>query len=239
LSFKHFRESLPPDKQDKVGLVMHTAPVDNAGTDLRAIHEKIAPECKIIFSEAKVPPAELNAMYNVADVTINIASNEGWGLSCTESLLAGTPVINSVTGGLQDQCGFLDENNEWITFDDKFSTNHNGRYKLNHGKWAIPVFPSNRSLQGSPVTPYIFDDRVSFEDVALAMNDWFQTPYNERTECGLAGRQFCLENGLTSKQMADKMIEMIDFLFEQPKVNRPKYTLYKTEIIQYKEMGIV
>ena len=238
LSFKRFTEMLPENQRDEVGLLMHTNPIDNAGTDLIAIHEKICPECKIIFSENKVKSAELNAMYNISDVVVNIASNEGWGLSCTEVLLSETPIINSVTGGLQDQCGFVDENDEWITFDDKFSTNHTGKYRK-HGKWAIPVFPSNRSLQGSPITPYIFDDRVNFEDVADAMYEWWSTPADERTQCGIAGRQFCLDKGLTAKAMGHKMIEMINFLFNQDKISRPKYTLYKTKTIQYKEMGIV
>ena len=44
------------------------------------------------------------------------------------SLLSGTPIVNNVTGGLQDQCRFEDENGEWITFDGTFSTNHKGRY---------------------------------------------------------------------------------------------------------------
>ena len=44
-------------------------------------------------------------LYNIADVTVNMASNEGFGLSGAESLIAGTPIINNVTGGLQDQCG--------------------------------------------------------------------------------------------------------------------------------------
>jgi hypothetical protein len=50
----------------------------------------------------------------------------------------------------------------WIRFDGEFATNHMGRYKL-HGSWVKPVFPSNRSLQGSPATPYIFDDRVNLK----------------------------------------------------------------------------
>ena len=33
-------------------------------------------------------------------------SNEGFGLGTCESLMAGTPIIVNVTGGLQDQCGF-------------------------------------------------------------------------------------------------------------------------------------
>ena len=240
LAFKIFRDQyLPESQRDKVGLLMHTQIVDNNGTDLRTIHENIAPECKILFSEARIPSNELNAIYNVSDVVVNIASNEGWGLSSTESLLSGTPIINNVTGGLQDQCGFLDENGEWIRFDGKFSTNHKGRYKLNHGNWVIPVFPSNRSMQGSPKTPYIFDDRCQYEDVAEAMYGWWTTPAEQREECGLAGREFCLSRGLTSKQMGNKMIEMLDFLFNNPKEKRPKYTLNKVEPKTYKEMGIV
>ena len=46
---------------------------------------------------------EMNILYNVADVTINIASNEGFGLATAESLMAGTPIVVNVTGGLQDQ----------------------------------------------------------------------------------------------------------------------------------------
>ena len=42
----------------------------------------------------------------MADVTINMASNEGFGLGTCESLMCGTPIIVNVTGGLQDQCGF-------------------------------------------------------------------------------------------------------------------------------------
>ena len=238
LAFKHFRNNLPKEHQDKVGLVMHTQISDNNGTDLRAIWEHIAPECKVFFSEAKVGAGDLNAMYNVADVTINIASNEGWGLSSTESLLAGTPIINTVTGGLQDQCRFEDDNGEWITFDDTFSTNHEGKYKK-HGSWVKPVFPSNRSLQGSPQTPYIFDDRVDFKDVGNAIKYWYDVIPAKRKEFGLAGREFCLQNGLTSKQMADKMVEMMNFLFDNPKEKRPKYTLSKVELVTYKEMGIV
>ena len=37
---------------------------------------------------------------------MNMASNEGFGLGTCESLMAGTPIIVNVTGGLQDQCGF-------------------------------------------------------------------------------------------------------------------------------------
>jgi len=238
LAFKTFVNKLPKKDQSRVALLMHTAVSDSNGTDLRAIHKNIAPECKILFSQDKLSSEELNIMYNIADVVINIASNEGWGLSSTEAMLSGTPIINNVTGGLQDQCGFLDENDNWLQFNGEFATNHTGKYKK-HGRWVNPVFPSNRSMQGSPTTPYIFDDRARFEDVAAAMMKWWETPIDTRKECGLEGRSFCLDNGLTAEQMGNKMIEMINHLFEMPKQSKLRYTLNKVTPNKYEKLGIV
>ncbi len=39
--------------------------------------------------------------------------------------------------------------------------------------------------------------------------------------------------------MANKMVEMIDLLFTQPREKRPRFTLNKIESIEYNEMGIV
>jgi len=238
LAFKTFVDSLPEEEKNKVGLVMHTQPVDDNGTDLIAVRDVVAPDCKIIFSDQKLAANELNALYNVADVVINIASNEGWGLSSTEAILSGTPIINNVTGGLQDQCNFRDENDEWIRFDGEFATNHTGKYK-SHGVWVEPVFPSNRSLQGSPQTPYIFDDRVKFEDVADAIAYWYNTPETLRSEMGLVGRTWALANGLTAEQMGQKMINMIDYLFTCNKESRPTYTVTTVTNTSYENIGIV
>jgi hypothetical protein len=177
-------------------------------------------------------------MYNVADVVVNIASNEGWGLSSTEAILAGTPIINNVTGGLQDQCGFTDENGEWIRFNNEFATNHTGKYK-NHGNWVKPVFPSNRSLQGSPATPYIFDDRVNFEDVATAIRYWYDMDAIVRQDAGEEGREWALKNGLTAEQMGNKMISMMNYLFERKPIARKRYTLTQVTETKYEKTGIV
>jgi len=238
LAFKHFRSRLPKDQQDRVALLLHTQPSDNNGTDLRSVWKTLAPEMKVIFSTGHITSEELNGMYNISDVVVNIASNEGWGLSSTESLLSGTPIVNNVTGGLQDQMRFENDKGEWITFDKKFSTNNQKSFDK-HGKWAKPVFPSNRSLQGSPLTPYIFDDRVNFEDVGNAIFEWWKMDDSKRKECGEAGREFCLTHGLTAEQMGHKMIEMMEFMFDTPKEVRPKYRLTKVIKKQYKEMGIV
>ena len=238
LAFKHFVDGLPVDKKSTVALLMHTQIVDGHGTDLRAVWKAVAPDCKVLFSEAKVTGQELNAMYNVADVVVNIASNEGWGLSSTEAILSGTPIVNNVTGGLQDQCGFHDENGVWIRFNGEFATNHTGKYK-NHGVWVKPVFPSNRSLQGSPQTPYIFDDRVRFEDVAAAFAYWYNIPEALRHDMGQTGRKWALENGLTAEQMGNKMISMIDYLFTAKQMARKRYTLTSVTETKYEQIGIV
>jgi hypothetical protein len=238
IAFKHFVDGLPQDKQRKVALLMHTQPIDENGTDLRAVAKDLAPNCKILFSEQKLSAQDLNVLYNVVDVVVNIGSNEGWGLSSTEAMLSATPIINNVTGGLQDQCGFTDENDEWVRFNGEFSTNHMGRYK-NHGNWVKPVFPSNRSLQGSPMTPYIFDDRAQFEDVAKAIAYWYGTDVEWRKTYGLEGRDFCLTNGLTAEQMGNKMIAMYRDLFNMHKESRPLYTVNKVEQPTYERTGIV
>ena len=238
LAFKHFVDQLPAEQQQRVALLMHTQPIDDNGTDLIAVKNAIAPNCKIMFSEAKVTSDELNAMYNIADVVVNIGSNEGWGLSSTEAILSGTPIINNVTGGLQDQCGFEDENGEWIRFNGEFSTNHTCKYRK-HGTWVKPVFPSNRSLQGSPQTPYIFDDRAQFEEVADAIMYWYSMTEENRAAAGFEGRTWALSNGLTAEQMGNKMIEMMDYLFSVNKQPRPSYTLNKVTTNKYTNLGIV
>ena len=98
-----------------------------------------------MLSTNKVTAEQLNNFYNLADAQILLSSAEGWGLALTEALLTGTPIIANVTGGMQDQMRFEDENGDWINFDADIPSNHTGAYKK-HGKWAFPVFPNNRSL---------------------------------------------------------------------------------------------
>ena len=123
----------------------------------------------------------MNFLYNSVDVYINMASNEGFGLGSLEALTVGTPIVVNVTGGLQDQCGFKNEKGEYLTADDyvELQSNHWGTYK-EHGEWVKPVFPSNISCQGSPLTPYIFDDRCSYEDAGEALYEWYDEGPEER-----------------------------------------------------------
>jgi hypothetical protein len=215
LSYKHFCDNLSEEEVKNVRLILHTAPSDPNGTDLMEVVKALRPKGEVVFSREKFSTKHLNYMYNVADVVLNIASNEGFGLSSAESIMAGTMVINNVTGGLQDQLRFEDSDKNWIEFSEEFPSNHTGIYK-NHGSWGIGVFPTNRSLQGSVVTPYIFDDRCSFEDVGKALLEVFKIPQEERNKRGLEGRNWLLsdESGLSAKKMCANFLDSFEFLFE-------------------------
>lgn len=240
LAYKKFCDQLPPEKAKRVALFMHTAMRDPNGTDIPEVVKAVCPQYKVIFNEEKLPTRALNMFYNIADVTINIASNEGFGLSSAESIMAGTPVINNVTGGLQDQVRFEDGAGEWLSFSPTLTSNHAGTYKL-HGEWAKVVFPSNRSLQGSVVTPYIFDDRCDFRDVADKMLEWYNTPEEERKSNGLAGRAWLLseESGMSVSEMSNRMRDAITQCLDEwtPKSRFELITIVDDEKIT--EPGIV
>ena len=219
---------------------MHTQPVDENGTDLYAVKNALCPDYKVIFSDKPVDNKMMNFFYNLADVTINIGSNEGFGLSGAESLMAGTPIINNVTGGLQDHCRFEDENGNWIEFDTEFPSNHNGKYKK-CGKWAYPVFPSNRSLQGSPQTPYIFDDRVDFKDVANGIKYWYDMDSDTRKSYGITGHEWVSgnESNMSARRMGDRFIECINTCLEKWKP-RKRFTTYKIEQAKkFEKVGVL
>lgn len=229
LAFRKFCDGLPKKESKHVALLMHTQIIDSNGTDLMQVKKNICPDYKIIFSEKKLGVKHLNYLYNLSDVTLNIASNEGFGLSGAESIMAGTPIINNVTGGLQDQCRFHNEQGKWINFDSMVSSNHTGIYK-SHGDWAKPVFPTNRSLQGSVPTPYIFDDRCSFEDVADAMRYWYDMDSQQRKIFGRKGREWAMssESGMSSKEMCNRFVKHISFLLDNWKPSE-SFTVSKVE----------
>jgi glycosyltransferase involved in cell wall biosynthesis len=211
LAYKKFCDMLPEDKKSRVALFMHTAMLDPNGTDLPEVVRVCCPNYKVIFNEERLPTNVLNYFYNMADITINMASNEGFGLSTAESIMSGTPVVVNVTGGLQDQIRFQNESGEWINFTETFTSNHTGVYK-NHGEWAKPVFPTNRSLQGSLQTPYIFDDRCDFSDVAEKIMEWYNLSTNERKEAGLRGREWMIskESGMSTDEMGNRIAKSVE-----------------------------
>ena len=207
VAWKYFYDQLPKEKQDKVKFILHTEIVSEHGTDLMAIKNYLFGEDdkSIFFSTSKISP---------------------------EALLTGTPIIANVTGGMQDQMRFVDEDGNWFIPDAKIPSNHTGRYK-EHGKWAFPVFPTNRSIQGSPQTPYIWDDRCRSEDAADQIMKLYNMSKEERQSCGMEGYKWATgeEAGFTSKLMTKRVIEGVDKTFENF-TPRPKFEFIDTSKVE-------
>ena len=242
LAFRAFLDTLPKDKADKCKLVLHTEAVTDHGTDLYKVKEYFFDESypnAIKFSHQKLSQQELNYLYNIADVQMLLTSNEGWGLTITEAILAGTPVIANTTGGLQDQMRFEDEDGKWFTPTLDIPSNHRGTYKK-HGEWAFPVYPTSRSIQGSPPTPYIFDDRCRWEDVTERLIEVYNLSKEERKARGLKGREWAIseEAGFTTFHQANKVIEAFNELFDtwepREKYDITNATEYKGKFLKHK-----
>jgi len=223
-SYKLFCDKLTKEQADRCLLLMHTAAVDENGTDLPAVIDALCPDYEVRFTGVKLEQDKLNEIYNLVDCTINIANNEGFGLTTAESLMAGTPILANVTGGLQDQMGFEFSEDDYITIG---SLHHKekSRHLVQEGEWVIPVWPSAINVQGSVPTPYIFDDRVNDDEVADAIMKIYGYGRDVRKEIGLKGRKFMIKN-LSSKIMCKKMIEGIDETIKKWKP-RKRFDLYK------------
>ena len=104
-----------------------------------------------------------------------------------------------------------------------------GTYK-EHGEWAVPVYPSNISLAGSPATPYIYDDRCDPVDVADALLEVYDLSEEERERRGLEGHKWVCsdEAQMTADNMCKNIIKSIDKTFDvfEP---RPTYEVFKAD----------
>ena len=159
-----FKEFLDRVGRDKAVLLMHTDPNDPNGPNLHAIiHELELTSGEVLFSVNKLDFPQMAAMYNMADVTVNISDAEGFGLSTLESLSCGTPIIVNMTGGLQEQ---VTDGEEWF---------------------GIGLEPSSKAIIGSQDIPYIFEDRINKEDFVSALEKIYNMTKKERIELGLKG----------------------------------------------------
>lgn len=234
LAWRHFCDHLTREEAKKCRLVLHTDPVDNAGTDLLACYNDLCDKSyvDIMFLADKYSTEQMNYMYNASDGVILISAAEGWGLSITEAMMTGKMFIATVTGGMQDQMRFTDEDGNWINFTKDFPSNHTIKF-TKHGKWSIAVSAeSGRACVGSPATPYIYDDRAPIEAIADAIFKLYEISPEMRAEYGMKGHDWACsdEAGFTSAKMGERMIEGIEATLENFKQHpRERYELVKVE----------
>jgi len=166
-----FKAFLDKVGHDKARLIMHTDPNDAAGQNLEAIlHFNELVRGQVQLSTEKIPPEQLAMLYNMADCTINIADAEGFGLSSLESLACGTPVINTMTGGLQEQ---VTDGENWF---------------------GVGIEPSSKAIIGSQQIPWIYEDRLSEESVVAALVKMFELTKEQNEQIGMMGRDHVLKN---------------------------------------------
>ena len=187
--FSEFAEEVGPEN---VCLIMHTDPKDPNGQDLeRILNDHSYNDGRVMISRQKVPPTHLAMLYNMADCTINISDAEGFGLGTLESLSCGTPIIVTMTGGLQEQvtAGF----GEWF---------------------GIGLEPASKALIGSQEVPYIYEDRVSKEDFLNALRKIYNMTPEERAELGRKGMEHVRKN-YNFEDFQNRWVELMDKVAEE------------------------
>ena len=156
---------------DKAQLIMHTDPKDPHGQDLEHIVNHLGlNQRQILLSTQKISSEHLAAMYNMADCTINISDAEGFGLATLESLSCGTPIIATMTGGLQEQ---VTNGEEWF---------------------GVGIQPSSKAIIGSQQVPYIYEDRISKAQFHSALTKMYSMSKENRRDMGMKGRQHIIDN---------------------------------------------
>ena len=178
------------DKNAKATLLMHTEPKDQNGQDLNAIINELGLVNKeVLISPQKVPPDALTDIYNAADCTINISDAEGFGLATFESLACETPVIVTMTGGLQEQVTCIERVSEDIML------KRNSKSKpVTEYEFGIGLEPTSKAIIGSQEVPFIYEDRLSGKQVSDALMKMYEYGLENRVELGKAGREHVLQN---------------------------------------------
>lgn len=199
-SFHQFTEEFPEARKDDFALLMKTDHEDREGPNLAAVADAIADDCDIRILPEYISDQRLNWYYNIADVTLNIANREGFGLPTEESLLSGTPILVNKTGGLLDQCGFKEENGKFISPQSEKLQKYVNKEISNSGKWVNILKPEVQTLSGTQTEPYIYDDYVSTEEVVNQLKDIFMKGEKARKKAGMKGRTYVMGH-LSLEQM--------------------------------------
>jgi len=151
-------------------LIMHTDPLDQEGPNLYQVVELYDIKDSVFFSPERIEFEKMNVLYNISDFCINISLAEGFGLSTLEAMNCGKPIIAVKTGGLTRQV--VDHRDQ----------SENGV--------ALPV--ELKSLVGSQLVPYIYEDYVSAETVAEGILRLHNEGKDSRKKLGEKAREYAL-----------------------------------------------
>lgn len=199
-AFRVFLDRLEKEEgHRKAMLIMHTDPEDSEGPNLLAVSETLGIANNVMFSTQKVDFNDMNTLYNVTDFTINISKAEGFGLATLSSMMAGKPIIALKTGGLTRQ-----------VIDHRDGTEN-----------GIAIEPAARTMVGSQVVPYIYDDHVNYLDAAEAYWKLYKMSSDERAALGEKARSYC-DFEFDYHNVIKAWDETLDECITQWKTSKPK-----------------
>ena len=209
--FKDFREKFKKKfPTAKATLLMHTDPKDPNGQDLNAIINELGlSNGEVLLSTQKIPPTALVQIYSAADCTINIADAEGFGLGTFESLACETPVIVTMTGGLQEQVTYVERISQ-----DIISKRNLKAKPITEYEYGIGLEPSSRAIIGSQEVPFIYEDRLSGKQVSEALMIMHEYGLENRRKLGIAGRKHVLEN-YSFEKFAEQWKKILEDTYEK------------------------
>jgi len=181
------------DKRDLTGkaqMIMHTNPFDQHGQNLNQIASELdMSNREVVFSTKKVDLQGMPTFYLIADCTVNIADAEGFGLATLESLACGTPIIVNMTGGLQEQVMGID------------------------GPFGFPIYPTSKAIIGSQQVPYIYEDRISKEQLHSALDKMYALSKEDRYEMGMKGARH-VEQNYNFENFGQKWVDLMSKIYE-------------------------
>jgi glycosyltransferase involved in cell wall biosynthesis len=190
------------DLQKKEGhrnavLIMHTDPNDMEGPNLLAVSDMLGLNENVWFSNDRLQFEQMNVMHNIADVTVNVAKNEGFGLSTLISLQVGKPIIALKTGG---------------------ETRQVEDYR-NGYQYGVAIEPAKRSLVGSQMVPYIFEDFCTERQLADAFMEIYSWTPEKKAEFREKAAEY-LEHEFKYENMVQQWHETMLKCVEDFKANK-------------------
>jgi len=156
----------------KATLICHSEPLDGEGPNLFQTVEYFNIQENVFFSRDHLEFEKMNVLHNISDFCVQISMNEGWGLSLTEALQVGNPIVAVKTGGMTRQVI------------DHETGEENGI--------ALPV--EFETLVGSQTVPFIKEQYCSVETISDAFIKMYELGPEKRREVGQKCRKYCLKN---------------------------------------------
>ena len=161
-SWSMFVKKINKEGKRDATLIMHTDPLDQEGPNLHEVVKFFGVQDSVIFSTDRIDFEKMNVLHNISDACINISYAEGFGLATLEAMQCGRPIIAATTGGLTRQVI------------DHRDGSENG----------VALRIESRTLVGSQVVPYIYEDYVSNETTASAIEKLYRLSPDEKKALG-------------------------------------------------------